>query len=138
MNYTFTCRTPYRFLRGDQRNLIAEPQYRVERHVFIDCLAALHDMAAASGSDRESGCFSIAQVEAIFTRACHWTLDPLAGLRQNLEINFKTAGDLGSCSGEIDVRQFADDYVDSVIRQYQILRTAEATLSGTTTSQFSF
>ncbi|MDQ6704982.1 MAG: hypothetical protein M3Z85_03335 [Acidobacteriota bacterium] len=121
--------------------MIAEPQYRLERHVFIDCLAALHDMAAASGTAREFGCFTSAQVEAIFTRACNWTLDPLAGLRQNLEINFKTAGDLGNCSGEFDVRHFADDYVESVLRQYQILRTAEAALAGgistgTTTSRF--
>ncbi|MGI8992295.1 MAG: hypothetical protein ACR2I2_22290 [Bryobacteraceae bacterium] len=129
---------PYRFLRGDQRNLISDPQYRRERHVFIDCLAALHDVAAISGSAPESPHFSDSQVETILLRACDWTLDPLAGLRHNLEINFKIADDLRECSGEVNVRPFADDYLESVVRQYQILRRAEATLastsSGTTSS----
>ncbi len=126
MNYNPTYGTPYRFLRGDQRNSISEPQYRRERHSFIDCLAVLHDIAAESGSTREFARFSNSQVEAIFKRASHWTLEPLAGLRHNLEINFKIADDLRHCPGEVNVRQFADDYVESVIRQYQILCTAEA------------
>ena len=131
--------TPYRFLRSDQRNLLSQKEYRWEREVFIDCLAVLHDVASAPEGTPGLAVFSASQIEAVLSRAWDWNAQPLSGLRQNLELNWEIAGDLRARGGQVNVRNRADEYVESVIQQYQWLRRAEAAhVSSIVTSGRSF
>ncbi len=127
MSYNkFSYNTPYRFLRSDQRNLLSQREHRREREVFIDCLAVLHDVASAPAGTPGLAVFSASQIEVVLSRSWDWNAPPFAGLRNNLEINWGIAADLRVHAGEINARGYADEYVDSVIQQYQWLRRAEA------------
>lgn len=131
-----SCRTVYRFLRQDQRSFLCDAAHTAEREIFLDCLAALHDLALATGSFGGGPAFTNREVESVFSRTSHWSPPPLSGLRQNIEINWEAVDDLRALTGEVGAESHTSDFADAVIREYQLLRTTER--SATATSPLSF